>query len=95
MPSGPLAGFGANVGLLYNSNRYTYDSFAYPWQDPMMVLKNYILVNGGLSYTFEGWEARINVNNIFDKRYYPDACCITRVTPGEPRNWRLTISRRF
>lgn len=93
--SGPLAGFGANVGLLYNSNRYTYDSFAYPWQDPMMVLKNYILVNGGLSYAFQGWEARINVNNIFDKRYYPDACCITRVTPGEPRNWRLTISRRF
>lgn len=95
VPSGPLAGLGANLGLLYNSNRYTYDSFAYPWQDPMMVLKNYILVNGGLSYAFEGWEARINVNNIFDKRYYPDACCITRVTPGEPRNWRLTISRRF
>lgn len=93
--SGPLAGFGANLGLLYNSNRYTYDSFAYPWQNPMMVLENYVLVNGGLSYAVEGWEARINVNNIFDKRYYPDACCITRVTPGEPRSWRLTVSRRF
>lgn len=93
--SGPLAGLGANLGMLYNSNRYTYDSFAYPWQDPMMVLANYVLVNGGLSYAVEGWEARINVNNIFDKRYYPDACCITRVTPGEPRSWRLTVSRRF
>jgi iron complex outermembrane receptor protein len=95
LQSGPLAGLGANLGLLYNSNRYTYDSFAYSWQDPMMALKSYVLVNGGLSYAFEGWEARINVNNIFDKRYYPDACCITRVTPGEPRNWRLTVSRRF
>lgn len=93
--SGPLAGFGANLGLLYNSNRYVYDGFAYPWQNPMMTLENYVLVNGGLFYAFDGWEARVNVNNIFDKRYYPDACCITRVTPGEPRNWRLTISRRF
>lgn len=93
--SGPLAGLGANLGMLYNSNRYTYDSFAYPWQDSMMVLANYVLVNGGLSYGFDGWEARINVNNIFDKRYYPDACCITRVTPGEPRSWRLTVGRRF
>ena len=60
-----------------------------------MVLKDYTLVNGGLSYAFEGWRAQVNVNNIFDKRCYPDACCTTRVTPGEPRNWRLTLSRTF
>ncbi|WP_447761788.1 hypothetical protein [Sphingopyxis panaciterrae] len=61
----------------------------------MIALRNHVLVNGGLSYAFEGWEARLNVNNIFGKRYYPDACCVTRVTPGEPRNWRLRVSRRF
>jgi len=95
VPSGPLANFGANLGVLYNSNRYVYDWWAYPGQDPMMVLKDYMLVNGGLSYEFQGWRAQVNVNNIFDKRYYPDACCTTRVTPGEPRNWRLTLSRTF
>jgi iron complex outermembrane receptor protein len=93
--SGPLANLGMNLGLLYNSNRYVYDAWAYPGQEPMMVLKDYVLVNGGLSYAFGGWKAQVNLNNIFDKRYYPDACCLTRVTPGEPRNWRLTLSRMF
>ena len=41
------------------------------------------------------WTARLNVNNLFDKRYFPDSCCVDRVTPGEPRNWRLSLSRRF
>lgn len=95
VPDGPLENLGVNAGLLYNSNRYTYDAFAYPWQDPMMVLKNYVLANAGLSYRLAGWEAQINVNNLFDKRYYPDACCLTRVSPGQPRNWRLTLSRTF
>jgi len=94
VPSGPLADVGINLGLLYNSDRYVYDG-SYPWQDPLMVLKDYVLVNGGVSYKLGGWEARLNVNNIFDKRYYPDACCSQRVTPGEPRNWRLTLSRSF
>lgn len=92
VPEGPLAGFGGNLGIAYNSNRYVYDAFPYPGQDPMMVLKNYTLVNGGLSYKIGAWQAQVNVNNIFNKRYVPDACCLSRVTPGQPRNWRLTLS---
>lgn len=42
-----------------------------------------------------GGEIQLNLNNVFDKWYYPDACCITRATPGQPRNWRLTLSRSF
>ncbi|HUD29810.1 MAG TPA: TonB-dependent siderophore receptor, partial [Novosphingobium sp.] len=95
VPEGVLAGLGANLGVSYTSTRYTYDAFPYPGQDPMMVLGEYWLVNGGLSYAFGTWEARVNVNNIFNERYIPDACCLSRVTPGEPRNWRLTVRKSF
>jgi iron complex outermembrane recepter protein len=95
VPDGPLAGLGGNLGIAYNSNRYVYDAYPYPGQDPLMVLKDYVLVNGGLSYAIGDWQAQINVNNIFNKRYVPDACCLSRVTPGEPRNWRLTLRRSF
>lgn len=93
--SGPLAGAGASIGVLYNSERRVYDGYPYPGNDPLIRLKGYFLVDAGLSYEIGGWGIQLNVNNLFDKRYYPDACCITRVTPGQPRNWRLTLSRSF
>jgi iron complex outermembrane receptor protein len=95
VPEGMLAGLGGNLGVAYISTRQTYDAYPYPGQDPLMVLKDYTLVNGGISYAFSSWEAQVNVNNIFDKRYFPDACCLSRVTPGEPRNWRLTVRKSF
>lgn len=95
VPDGMLAGLGGNVGVAYTSRRHTYDAFPYPGQDPMMVLDDYTLVNAGLSYTIGTWQAQVNVNNIFNQRYIPDACCLSRVTPGEPRNWRLTLRRSF
>jgi iron complex outermembrane receptor protein len=38
---------------------------------------------------------RASLNNVFDKRYYPDACCLDRVTPGAPRSWRVSLSHSF
>ena len=65
--------------------------------DPIaaFTLPSYALVDAGLSYRFGPWGVRLNVNNLFDKRYFPDACCVDRVTPGEPRNWRLSLTRSF
>ena len=53
------------------------------------------LFDAGLSYAYRDWTIRLNVNNLFDKRYFPDSCCVDRVTPGEPRSWRLSLSRHF
>lgn len=92
---GPVRGLGANLGVAYTAERQTYDAFPYPGQDPLMLLQPYTLVSGGLSYTLFGWQVQVNGNNLLDKRYTPDACCLSRVTPGEPRNWRLTLRRRF
>lgn len=95
---GPLAGFGAIAGAQYNSARYVYDSsyagnvFA---QNALLRLAPYTLVNLGVFFRAGPWLGQVNIYNLFDKRYFPDACCVTRITQGQPRNWRLTLSRRF
>lgn len=95
---GALRGLGMIAGAQYNSARHVYDYFyaGTPYErDALMRLAPYTLVNLGLSYQLGDWLAQANVNNLLDKRYFPDACCIQRVTPGQPRNFRLTLSRHF
>lgn len=96
--AGPLTGLGLIAGAQYNSARYVYDSgyAGTPYEaDALLRLAPYTLVNLGMSYQLGDWLAQANVNNVLDERYFPDACCIQRVTPGQPRNFRLTLSRRF
>jgi iron complex outermembrane receptor protein len=101
IPQGPLANFGANMGVLYNSRKNatlfpedldfdgTVDDIS------LFELPGYTIVDAGLSYYTGPWQMRFNVNNLLDKRYFPDACCVDRVTPGEPRSWRLGVQRKF
>lgn len=96
---GLLARLSANVAVLYNSRKnsslslYDYDGDGD--LDPAVPLPGYTLVDVGVAYPLAGWTTRLSVKNVFDKRYYPDAGSYTRVTPGEPRNWRLSLSYRF
>ncbi|MGC3981997.1 MAG: TonB-dependent siderophore receptor [Steroidobacteraceae bacterium] len=96
---GPLARLTANLAVLYNSRKnsslYTYDYDGDGNDEPAIPLPGYTLVDAGLAYPIAGWKTQLNVSNIFNKRYYPDAGYFTRVTPGEPRNWQLTLSHRF
>jgi iron complex outermembrane receptor protein len=101
VPDGMMANLGFNLDVLYNDskNATTYpediDGDGVPDQGSFFRLPSYALVDAGLSYRFGSWTVRANLNNVFDKRYYPDACCLDRVTPGMPRNWRLSISKAF
>jgi iron complex outermembrane receptor protein len=101
IPEGPLADLGMNLDLLYNDskNATTYpediDGDGIPDQASFFRLPSYTVVGAGLSYRLGSWTARASVNNIFDKRFYPDACCLDRVTPGAPRNFRLSVSKAF
>jgi iron complex outermembrane receptor protein len=101
VPDGPLANLGLNANLLYNDskNATTYpediDGDGVPDQGSLFRLPSYALVDLGLSYRIGVWMLHASLNNVFDKRYYPDACCLDRVTPGAPRSWRLSASRTF
>ncbi len=94
VPDGALKDLGVNAGFLYNSSK---DASAY--FDELVplgfTLPSYTLFDAGLSYGLGPWTARLNVNNILNERYFPDSCCLDRVTPGEPRNFRLSFTRAF
>ncbi|WP_311267864.1 TonB-dependent siderophore receptor [Sphingobium sp. WCS2017Hpa-17] len=92
---GPLTGLGATLGISYNSKRNGDIYSTRPDGSVLLWLPAYTLVDAGLSYRRDGWGAQLTVANLFDKRYFPDTGGIDRVTPGNPRNWRLTLSREF
>lgn len=93
--SGPLAGLGANLGVSYNSKRNGDIYSTRPDGSVLLWLPGYTLVDAGLSYKRDGWGLALTVANLFDKRYWPDTGGIDRVTPGNPRNWRLTLSKQI
>lgn len=101
VPQGPLAQLGARVSYLYNSRKnatlFAEDLDGDGEFDPvsLFTLPGYSIVDLGLSYPVGALQFRLNVNNVLDKRFFPDACCVDRVTPGEPRNWQLSMSTSF
>lgn len=95
VPKGPLAGLGATLAFTYNSKRNGDVYSTRPGGEVLLWLPAYTLVDAGLSYKRSGWGAQLTVVNVFDKRYWPDTGGIDRVSPGNPRNFRLTLSRDF
>ncbi|PIB91582.1 TonB-dependent siderophore receptor [Caulobacter sp. FWC2] len=85
---GIFARLGMSLGLLYNSDKHLYEGQLY-------TLPSYTLLNAGLSYDLGPWDLNLTADNLTDKRYFPDACCLDRITPGAPRNWRLSLRRSF
>ncbi len=88
IPSGVLKDLGFSLSYLRNTgkNGSLYEDLSLP---------GYKIFDAGLSYRLLDWETRLNVNNVLDERYYPDAGGGERVTPGEPLNWRLSVMRTF
>lgn len=83
------------LGVSYDSKRNG-DIYSTRSDGSVLIwLPAYTLVDAGLSYKRDGWGAQLTVANLLDKRYWPDTGGIDRVAPGNPRNWRLTLSREF
>jgi catecholate siderophore receptor len=84
------AGWGAGLGLIYQDESFT--SF-----NNTVTLPSFTRVDGGLYYTFAGGKTRLqlNVENLFDKKYFPTVDGDNNISPGAPRNARLTLSMSF
>jgi catecholate siderophore receptor len=54
-------------------------------------------VDAGLYYAFADHKTRLqlNVENLFDKEYFPTVDGDNNISPGAPRNVRLTLSTGF
>jgi catecholate siderophore receptor len=83
-------GWGAGLGIIYQG-----DSFA--TLDNAVTLPAFTRADGALYYTFAGGKTRLalNVENLFDRKYFPTADGNNNISPGTPRSARLTLSTSF
>ena len=62
-----------------------------------MRLPSYTRVDGALFYTFGNGRSRLalNAENLADRKYYPTVDGDNNISPGAPRNGRITYSHTF
>lgn len=85
---GVLKDFG--VGLGFN---YVGDKIA--WYDRNLVLPEYVLFDIATYYKINKVQFSLNLNNVFNKKYWLGAINYTRLYPGTPRNLMLNIRYSF
>ncbi|MFM2067499.1 MAG: hypothetical protein RLZZ584_2408 [Pseudomonadota bacterium] len=74
-------GFGAGLGVVYQGS-------SYPNADNLVQLPAFTRVDGALYYALAGGRTRValNVENLFDRKYFPTADANNNISPGAPRN---------
>lgn len=83
-------GWGAGLGVVYQSE-------SFPNADNRVTLPAFTRADGALYYAFADGKTRLalNVENLFDKKYFPTADANNNISPGAPRNARLTLTTMF
>lgn len=83
-------GWGLGLGVIYQGEVYTSLSNA-------VKLPSFVRADGAVFYRFADNKTRLalNVENLFDKKYYPTAHTDNNISVGAPRTAILTLSTRF
>jgi catecholate siderophore receptor len=82
-------GFAAALGLVYRDSIFSSTSNA-------VELPAFTRVDGALFYTIDKqYRVQLNVENMFDKKYYAAANSDTNITPGSPRAFKVTLNAKF
>jgi len=84
------AGWAAGLGVIYQGAAYT--SFT-----NTVKLPSFTRADGAVYYTFPGSKTRVqlNVENIFNRKYWPTVDGDNNISVGAPVNARLTLSTAF
>jgi catecholate siderophore receptor len=82
--------WGAGLGVIHQSEAFASVSNA-------VQLPKFWRADGALYYTFRGGKTRLafNVENLFDKKYFPTVDGDNNISPGAPRSARLTLTTKF
>ena len=79
----------AALGVVYRGDVFTST-------DNLVVLPNWTRFDGAVYYNVTpALRAQVNVENLFDERYYLNAHSNTNITPGSPRGVRIALTTRF
>jgi len=90
---GRLRNIGWMLGVVYRSDRVgNLPTAAIPYP---FVMPGYTTVDTGLYYTGDTYSVSLKVSNLLDKQYYQSAFSYIRITPGDPRNVSLELSKTF
>lgn len=81
-------GFETGVGVNHISENYTNASNTYK-------LPAYTVTDAMLAYSFEAYQIKLSVKNIFDVTYFTDAIFSNQFFPGAERNFTLTYSLKY
>lgn len=81
--------WGVALGATYRSESYASISNA-------VTLKSYARYDGAVFYRFDPrFSIQLNIENLFDKTYFPSAHSDTNITPGAPRAAYVTLNFKF
>ncbi|MDB5908103.1 MAG: TonB-dependent siderophore receptor [Massilia sp.] len=81
--------FGAGLGVAYRDAIYASNSNA-------VTLPAFTRVDAALYYAIsKQYKVQLNVENLFDKRYYASANSDSNITPGSPRAVRMSLNAKF
>ncbi len=81
--------FGAGLGVVYRDSLYTSTANG-------VMLPSFTRVDGALFYRLNKQvRLQLNVENLFDKKYYASAHNDNNITPGAPRNVKLSLYAGF
>lgn len=92
---GGLNGFGASLGVFYESRRWGQLVTPANRASTAFYLPSYTRLDAGLSYRSDRFDVTLGVNNLFDERYFSGALSRLLVYYGEGRNVTLTGRMRF
>ena len=74
----------------------TYQDAYFVLEDNSVEIPAYTRIDAAVYYDLDdATRVQLNVENLFDENYFPDAHSNTNVSTGEPLNARLTIRRDF
>jgi catecholate siderophore receptor len=84
------SGWGAGLGVVYQGASFTN-------VDNLVQLPAFTRTDGAVYYAFADGKTKLalNVENLFDKKYFPTADANNNISVGAPRNARLTLTTTF
>jgi catecholate siderophore receptor len=85
----PTPAIGAAVGVIYQGKRYAST-------DNLVAMKDFTRVDAALYYNLsDNVSLQLNVENLFNERYFLFANSNTNITPGSPTAFKAGLSARF